>query len=64
MQTAVTPEPGTTAVLVVAFVVLVAILFFGLALLISNRRKRGTTIVLDPDLEYSKLMSRSLCDDH
>jgi hypothetical protein len=58
------PEPGTTAILVVALVVLVAILFFGLALLISKRKKRGMiSEIRDPDLEYSQLMSKSLNDE-
>lgn len=50
-------EPGATALLVVSLIVLFVVLTFGLALLISKRRKRGKLIEENPDLEYSKLMS-------
>lgn len=64
-QTAITitkVEPGATALLVVSLIVIFSILTFGLALLISRRRKRGNQS--SPDLEYSKLMSKNTaCDD-
>lgn len=55
-------EPGATVLLVISLVVVFAILTIGMALLISRRRKRGK--IINPDFEYSKLMSIvNGCDD-
>lgn len=55
-------EPGATALLVISLVVIFAILTIGIALLISRRRKRGK--IINPEFEYSKLMSIvNGCDD-
>lgn len=55
-------EPGATALLVISLVVIFAILTVGIAMLISRRRKRGK--VINPEFEYSKLMSIvNGCDD-
>lgn len=55
-------EPGATALLVISLVVVFAILTIGIAMMISRRRKRGK--ILNPEFEYSKLMSIvNGCDD-
>lgn len=59
-------EPGQTALIVTALIVIFALLTFGLVLLIARRRKRGSKLsetVFNNDLEYTKLMSKSLCDE-
>lgn len=53
-------DAGATALLVVSVIVLMSILIFGMAVLVSKRRKRGNA---NQDLEYSKLMSKNTCDD-
>lgn len=59
-------EPGQTALIVTALIVIFALVTFGLALLIARRRKRGSKLsetVFNSDLEYTKLMTKSLCDE-
>lgn len=56
-------QPGSTALMIVALIVAFALLIFGIALLVTRRRKRGKSSMTSADLEYSKLMSRSVCDE-
>lgn len=54
-------QPGATALLIVTLFVFLGILLFGLAVVITKKRKRGRISIMsdDGELEYSKLMSRN-----